>query len=250
MNLNLRLEGPAGAPVLILAHSLGNNLGMWEPQVAALHDRWRVLRYDHRGHGRSPCPPGPYTVEEIARDALAVIASIGVERFAFCGISLGGLVGQWLALHEGWRVERLVLASTAARIGTDEIWNARLESVRAGGMSAVVDAAIERSFTPGFRARAPEAVARLRATILANAPEGYMAAIAAVRDFDAREAVSRIRVPTLVISGSGDVSTPPADGHFLADRIPGARYQEVDAAHLANLEAPEAFNAALLEFLG
>lgn len=250
MNLNLRLEGPAGAPVIVLAHSLGNNLGMWEPQVAALAERRRVLRYDHRGHGGSPRPPGPYTVEQIARDALAVADSIGIERFAFCGISLGGLVGQWLALHEGWRLERLVLASTAARIGSVELWNARLEAVRAGGMGAVVDAAIERSFTPGFRARSPDAVARLRATILANAPDGYMAAIAAVRDFDAREEVAGIRTPTLVMSASGDVSTPPADGHFLADRIPGARYHEIDGAHLSNLEAPEAFTAALLDFLG
>jgi 3-oxoadipate enol-lactonase len=250
MNLNLRLEGPAGAPVVMLAHSLGNNLSMWEPQLAALAERHRVLRYDHRGHGDSPRPPGPYTVEQIAGDALVLADSLGIERFAFCGLSLGGLVGQWLGLHAASRLERLVLASTAARIGTTELWNARLEAVRGGGMNVVVDAAIERSFTPDFRARAPETVARLRATLLANSAETYIAAIAAVRDFDVRETISQVRVPTLVISATGDVSTPPADGHFLAENIRGARYHELDAAHLSNLEAPEAFTAALLDFLG
>lgn len=244
-----RRDGPEDGPVLVLSNSLGTDLEMWAPQLPALSARFRVLRYDSRGHGRSGVPPGPYAIERLGRDALALLDALGLERVSFCGLSMGGMVGQWLGAHAGGRLDRLVLANTSACIGAPEVWNAHIATVRAEGMAAIVPGLIDRWFTKGFQARDPETVARIAATLRATDPEGYVAACAAVRDMDQREAIRAIRVPTLVLAGRHDQATPPEQARLIAERVPGAEPVELDAAHLGNVEAAEAFTGAVLGFL-
>ena len=244
-----RFDGPSDAPVLMLSNSLGTSFDMWAPQMQALAANHRVLRYDTRGHGRSAVTPGPYTIERLGRDVLALLDALGLDRVRFCGLSMGGMIGQWLGVNAPERVPRLALANTAAKIGTADLWNARIGTVEKGGMAAIVDGVLARWYTPAFIAAAPEAIAGTRAMLLATPADGYTACCAAVRDMDQRDAVASIRVPTLVIAGAHDEATSPADGRFLAGRITGARYVELPAAHLSNVEKPQAFNAALTDFL-
>lgn len=251
-DLRVRYEaaGPPGAPVVVLSHSLGTDLGMWEPQVPALARRLRVLRYDTRGHGGTTVTPGAYTLAQLAEDVLRLLDALDVAQAHFCGLSMGGLIGMWLGAHARGRVRRLVLSNTAARIGTVEGWNERIASVRARGMESVAAAVAERWFSREFRARSPAAVARARAWLGSTAPDGYAGCCAAIRDADERADVRAITAPTLVIAGSRDPSTPPAEGRRLAEAIPGARYVELPASHLAGLEAAEAFTSELTGFLG
>jgi 3-oxoadipate enol-lactonase len=246
---NCRLDGPADSPVVVLSNSLGTDLAMWEPQLAALTQRFRVLRYDTRGHGASSVTPGPYSVAQLGRDVLGLLEALKIRRAHFCGLSLGGMTGMWLALNAGERIDRLVLASTAPKIGTNEMWNTRIDHVRKGGLEAVADALMERWFSAGFRERAPASVARMRAMLTATPSEGYIAACAAVRDMDQRAAIRAIRNPTLIITGTHDLTTPPAEGHRMEEGIAGSRYAELDAAHISNVEAPERFTAELTAFL-
>jgi 3-oxoadipate enol-lactonase len=247
--IHYEIEGPEDGPVLLLSNSLGTDLGMWSPQIPSLAARYRVLRYDSRGHGRSEAPEGPYTIDMLGQDAVAVLDAAGVKRALFCGLSKGGMVGQWLGVNAPNRVGRLVLANTAAFIGAPEVWNQRIETVRAQGMAAIVPGVIDRWFTKPFQERAPDSVARIRDMLLATDPEGYAACCAAVRDMDQRQAISAISLPTLVIAGRHDLATSPEQGRLIADTIPGARFLELDAAHLSNIEAEAAFTRALLEFL-
>ena len=244
-----RFDGAEDRPVLVLSNSLGTNLGMWEPQVSAFSERFRILRYDSRGHGQSDAPIGPYTIELLGRDVLALLDALGLDRVSFCGLSKGGMVGQWLGVHAGECLDRLVLANTSAHTGAPEVWTQRIATVRAHGMAAIVPALIDRWFTKDFQAREPVAVARIVAMLRATDPEGYAAACAAVRDMDQREAIRAIRVPTLVIAGRHDLATPPDHAALIAARVPGAKLVEVDAAHLGNVEAAEAFTRAVLDFM-
>jgi 3-oxoadipate enol-lactonase len=243
------LIGPAAAPVVVLSNSLGATLAMWEPQVAPLSRRFRVLRYDARGHGLSAAPAGPYALEHLGRDVLEMLDALKIERANFCGLSMGGLTGLWLGIHAGGRIERLVACNTAARVGTAEAWNSRMAAVRSGGMQAVTPALLERWFTAAFRERSPAVIESTREMLLGAPVEGYLACCAAVRDADLREKVSAIKIPTLVISGASDPVTPPAEGRSLAEKISGARHVELDAAHLSNIEAAAQFTDALLQFL-
>ena len=247
--IHCRIEGAAGAPVLVLSNSLGTDLAMWEPQIAALARTFRVVRYDTRGHGASADTPGPYSIERLGRDVVGLLDGLAIERAHFCGLSLGGMTGMWLGVHAPQRLHRLVLANTTARIGSPENYNARIEKVRAGGMGAVSQAVLERWFTSGFMAGHPERIAAMRQMMERTPVQGYIACCATVRDMDQRDSVAAITVPTLVISGTHDDATPATDGKSLADRIKGARYAELDAAHLSNIEAAPAFTAALLAFL-
>jgi 3-oxoadipate enol-lactonase len=249
VRVHYRFDGAEGAPVVMLSNSLGTELAMWDPQVPSLAARYRVLRYDSRGHGLTAVPPGPYTIEQLGRDALGLLDALGIDRARFCGLSMGGMVGQWLGANAPDRLVKLVLCNTAARIGTAETWNARIASVRGGGMAAIVDGVLARWFTPAFAAASPEAVAATRAMLLRTPPEGYVASCAAVRDMDQRAAVAGIAVPTLVIAGAHDISTPPEEGRWLAGRIRGARCVELPAGHLSNVEAAAAFTRAVGEFL-
>jgi 3-oxoadipate enol-lactonase len=245
-----RLDGTADTPVVVLSNSLGSTLDMWEPQVSALSERFRVLRYDHRGHGRSSVPPGPYSIADHGRDVIELIDSLGLERVSVCGLSMGGMTGMWLAAEAPERVDRLVLACTSAHMPPPELWNERAATARGGGMEALADGAMERWFTPAFRAEHPESVARIRAQVAETPPEGYAASCEAIRDWDFRERLASIRTPTLVIAASEDPSTPPAYGEAIAEGIPGAGFALIpDSAHLANVERPEAFTGAVLAHL-
>lgn len=243
------LSGPAEAPVLVLSNSLGTNFSMWDPQMPAFEKHLRVLRYDTRGHGQSSVTPGPYRIEQLSRDVLHILDRLSLERVHFCGLSLGGMTGMWLGINARERLQKLILCNTAARIGSAETWNARIEAVRKSGMKSVAPAIVERWFTPAFRAAAPETIAQTQRMIETSPPEGYAACCAAIRDMDQREAISSINVPTLVISGALDSATPPADGQFLAGKIRGARYVELPAAHLSNVEAAAQFSSEVLRFL-
>ena len=247
--IHYRVEGLAGAPVVVLSHSLGTTLGMWDPQMPALTERFRVLRYDSRGHGQSAVTPGPYTIERLGRDVITLLDGLGMQRAHFCGLSMAGMLGMWLGAHAPERVERLVLCNTAARIGSPEFWNSRIENIRKSGMEPIAAAVVGRWFTPAFQERLPDTVGLMRRMLVETPAEGYAGCCAAIRDADLREALARIHARTLVIAGSHDAATPPADGRFLAERIPGARYVELAAAHLSNIEAPERFTADLITFL-
>jgi 3-oxoadipate enol-lactonase len=247
--IHYEVEGPQDGPVLLLSNSLGTELGMWSPQMPSLTARYRVLRYDSRGHGRSDAPEGPYEIARLGRDAVELLDALDIETVRFCGLSKGGMVGQWLGVNAPDRVERLVLANTAAFIGAPEVWNQRIETVRAQGMAAIVPGVIDRWFTEPYQERAPDSVARIRDMLLATDPEGYAACCAAVRDMDQRQAISAISLPTLVIAGRHDLATSPEQGRLIADTVPGARFLELDAAHLSNIEAEAAFTRALLDFL-
>ncbi|MCA3747606.1 MAG: 3-oxoadipate enol-lactonase [Rubrobacter sp.] len=245
------IEGPEeDAPVLVLSSSLGTTHRMWDPQAPALRERFRLVRYDHRGHGGSPVPPGPYSIAELGRDVLATLDRLGVERFSFCGLSLGGMVGMWLASEVPERVERLVLCCTAAVLGPRELWDERAQVARSEGMDALVEGVVERWFTPAFRERRPEVVERAKRMLRETPPEGYAGCCEAIREMDLRDRLGRIRAATLVISAADDPATPPEYGESLREAIPDARMVVIeDAAHLANIEQPEAFTEALLEHL-
>ena len=245
-----RFDGKRDAPVLVLSNSLGTEIGMWDAQVDAFASRFRVLRYDSRGHGKSSVPPGPYRIEDLGRDLVGLLDALGLGRVHFCGLSKGGMVGMWLATNAPQRVDRLVLCNTSAWLGPKETWTARIEAVRKGGMAAVTPGVLERWLTSGFRAREPEAVEKVRRMLLATAPEGYVASCEAIRDMDQRESIANIRAPTLVVVGTEDPATPPAHGRAIAEKIGGAKVVELPAAHLSNVEAAGQFTAAVLEFLG
>jgi 3-oxoadipate enol-lactonase len=243
------LAGPPRAPVLAFSNSLGATLSMWDPQVPAFEKQFRVLRYDTRGHGQSSVTPGPYAIEQLARDVLALLDELKLDRVYFCGLSMGGQTGMWLALNAAGRFHKLVLCNTAAKIGTPEMWNTRIESVRKGGMKSISSAVMERWFSADYRTKSPDVVVSTKLMLEGANPEGYAANCAAIRDFDARESIVAIRVPTFVIAGTHDAATTPSDGHYLADRIAGARYVELNAAHLSNIENRDRFNTELSGFL-
>lgn len=243
-----RFDGPADAPVLTLSNSLGTDSTMWDPQMPTLERYFRVLRYDSRGHGASVVSPGPYTIELLGRDALALLDALNIRRTHFCGLSMGGMVGMWLAEHVPERIDHLALCNTAARMGPPQLWDSRIESVHQWGMASIVGAVIARWFTPAFWERAPEVVEAMRQTLARTPADGYIACCEAIRDMDQRSSLPRIRAKTLVIAGAIDAASPPADGRFLAEMIPGARYLEFLAAHMTNVEIGQPFTDALVRF--
>jgi 3-oxoadipate enol-lactonase len=243
---------PAGdpdLPVLLFSNSLGTNLSMWSPQLPVFEKQFRVLRYDTRGHGQSTVTPGPYSIEQLGNDVVRLLDDLKLDRVHFCGLSMGGIIGMWLGINAPERLNKLVLCNTAAKIGNAEGWNARIENVRKNGMKSIASAVIERWFTPAFRAKSPDEVAATQVILENINPEGYVANCAAVRDFDGRETISKIRVPTLVIAGAHDPATTPTDGRFLAEKINGAQFAELSAAHISNIEDPDHFNQEVSKFL-
>ena len=249
-DLHFELHGPADLPVLVLSHSLGLSTVMWDPIMPRLIERFRILRYDHRGHGASPSPPGPYEIGDFGRDLVRLLDRLQLERVSFCGLSLGGMVGQWLGVHAPERVERLVLCCTAPRMLKPEDFTARAEAVRARGMAPIADQAIGRWFTAEFIARRPEAIAPLRAALMSSNVEGYAATCEAIAAMDQREGLPRIKAPTLVLAGSADVVTPPAQAEQMAKAIPGAEVVVLPGApHIADVEQPDAFSDQVISFL-
>lgn len=245
------LEGPQDAPVLVMANSLGTTLNMWDAQAPMLSDRFRLLRYDHRGHGGSPVPPGPYTIEELGRDVLALLDELGIERFSFCGLSVGGMVGMWVAGEAPERVDRLVLCCTSARFAPPDAWDERARTVREQGVGAIADAVLERWFTPAFRENRPEIVEWARGMLRGTPAEGYAGCCEAIRDADLRGRLGAVRTPTLVIAGADDPAAPPEEAESIRDSIAYAHLALLeDAAHLANVEQPGALTRAMLDHLG
>jgi 3-oxoadipate enol-lactonase/4-carboxymuconolactone decarboxylase len=245
-----RHEGRDGRPALVLSHSLGLDHGMWDEQVAQFLPHFQVLRYDTRGHGASEATPGDYTIEQLGRDALGVADAAGLDRFAFCGMSLGGMIGQWLAVNAPDRVTQLILANTSARLTDTGMMEARRRAVVDGGMAAVVEMVMGRFFSPAVLQSNGPSVAWSRRMLLATDPAGYAGCCAAIRDMDQTATLGRIRTPTLVISGDRDVGMPwEQHGDVLARGIPGARAVRLPAAHISNLERPRSFSAAVFDFL-
>ena len=245
-----RMEGAENAPVLIFSHSLGCDHSQWEPQAAALESHFRVLRYDLRGHGASDAPAGEYSIELLARDVLAIADALDIRQFAFCGLSIGGMIGQWLGANAADRLTGLILANTSSRYLDPGIMENRRTTVLAQGMAAVVDAILQRFFTPESLASGLPAVANIRRVVLATSPTGYAGCAAAVRDLNQTSLLKSIRTPTLIIAGDRDQSTPwPEHGAVIAREIASARVEHFPTAHLSNVERPRSFNAALFRFL-
>jgi 3-oxoadipate enol-lactonase len=247
--IHYALEGPPAKPALVLSNSLGTNFSMWDPQIPEFQKYFHLLRYDTRGHGRSSVTPGPYSIEQLAKDVLALANALKLDRFHFCGLSMGGMTGMWLAANAPERLNKLVLCNTAAKIGTAEMWNARIDTVRNDGMKPVAAAAMDRWFSTAFRQKNPSAIASTQKILEETSPEGYAANCAAVRDFDFRDQLHQIRTPGLVICGTHDPATPPSDGQFLAKTVLGARYVELNAAHLSNIEDSSRFTREVIDFL-
>jgi len=243
------LQGPEDAPVLMLSNSLGTTLRMWDEQAPKLLTRFRLLRYDHRGHGGSPIPPGPYTIEDLGWDVLALLEQLGIERFSFCGLSLGGMVGMWVAGEAPERIDRLVLCCTSARFAPDT-FDSRARTVREHGVAEIADAVLERWFTPAFRASQHDVVEWAKRMLLETPAEGYAGCCEAVRDAELSGRLGDIRAPTLVIAGADDPAAPPEQAELICDSIPEARLVVLEqAAHLANVEQPKALTQALLDHL-
>jgi 3-oxoadipate enol-lactonase len=240
--------GDEGAPVLLLGPSLGTATAMWEPQVAPLAEHLRVIRYDHRGHGASPAPAGPYEIEDLGRDVIALMDRLGVERASVAGVSLGGMVGIWLGAHAPDRVERLVLCCTSAHLPPASGWADRAAAVRAAGTTEVVaDAVAERWLTPAFAREHPETLAWLRAMMVGTDAEGYAACCGAIERMDLRDVLPSIAAPTLVVSAAEDQATPPEHQRLLADTIPSARLETLSpAAHIGNVERADEVTALIL----
>ncbi|MFZ0386238.1 MAG: 3-oxoadipate enol-lactonase [Solirubrobacteraceae bacterium] len=251
VKLHHALDGLVDGPPLLLGGSLGTSLEMWEPQRAALEPIAQIVRFDHRGHGRSPVPAGPYRIDDLGRDVLRLMDDLQLERANYCGLSIGGMVGQWLAINAPERLLRLILICTAAFLPPADPWLERAAAVRAAGTTDVIaDPVIARWFTESFATAHPDIVARYRAMLVATDPGGYAACCEAIAAMDLRAGLPSVTVPTLVLAGAQDPAISPSHGRLIADAVPGSRYELLDpAAHLATVERADAVNELIIGFL-
>jgi 3-oxoadipate enol-lactonase len=247
--IHYRLDGKQESPVLVLSNSLGTDLSMWEAQVPVFTEHFRVLRYDSYGHGASTFTAGGFKIDRLGQDVVRLLDHLGMAAVSFCGLSVGGLVGQWLGLHAPKRLGKLALCNTAAQIGTADSWNSRIEAVNRGGLASISKSILERWFTPPFHEREPGTVDRFRKILEATPSKSYIATCEAIRDADLRGEVSKIRAKTLVITGTQDKATPPESGQYLAGQIDASQYVEFDTAHLSNVELPQRFSEEVVTFL-
>jgi 3-oxoadipate enol-lactonase len=252
--IHYNLTAPSELPVLVLSNSLGTDFSMWDPQFEAFSKSFRILRYDTRGHGQSSSTSGAYTIERLARDLIGLLNFLKLSRVYFCGLSIGGLTGMCLGIHAPERLHKIVLCNTALRIGTAENWNARIETVKKDGVQSIASSALERWFTPSFRSRFPQIVRGAEEMLLSTSIDGYVGCCAAIRDADfsnetLANSISSIKIPTMVVAGAHDPVTTLADAHAIVNRIPGAQYFELDAAHLSNIEDASAFTMGVERFL-
>lgn len=252
VSLYYRIDGPADAraPWLVLSNALGTDVSLWSPQIGAFARHFRVLRYDARGHGRSSVPPGPYTIEQLSADVLALMDALAIDQAHVCGISLGGVTAMALAARHGQRVGRLVDISALPRnLAPRETWLERMEQAQGGGMPALASASVERWLSAAFRAREPLVAEAIRDVVRHTDTQGYIASCAAVADTDLSQEVGRIAAPTLIVSGTHDAGFPVDEGRALAARIPGARHVAFEALHLPNVEQASALTQTVLDFL-
>lgn len=246
--LHYRFDGPEGAPVLMFSNSLGTNLHMWDAQVPELTREFRVLRYDSRGHGHSTATPGPYALQGLGQDVIGLLDALHIEHVFFCGLSLGGVIAQWLGINARSRLNAIVISNSAAKIGSVDFWNQRIQKLREGGIAPVAAAQVLRWFTEKYVTAQPEVIEKMKQMFVATPLDGYIATCEALRDFDLRGSINHIQTPTLVLAGTHDPVTTLADAKFMAVGIPGAQYAELNASHLSNIEDSAAFTAAVLEF--
>jgi 3-oxoadipate enol-lactonase len=249
VEFNVTLDGPENKPPLMLSNSLGTNLHMWDPQIPELTKHFRVIRYDSRGHGKSGAPDGPYSIDELGRDALAIMDALELDQVHWIGLSKGGMIGQWLLTHAPERIGRAVLANTGSHMPPPDLWNQRIRTALDKGMEELTPGVIERWFTPEFRAREPDTVEKIVRMLQTTPPHGYAGSCSAIRDMDQRESIRSVTNPVLVVVGSRDPATPPEMGKHIASTIRGARIVTLDAAHLSNIEQADAFNQAVIDFL-
>ena len=247
--LSYSVNGWERKPALLLSNALGATRALWDSQLPAFAQHFRLIRYDTRGHGTSSAPAGEYTIDQLGRDVLAILDDAGIARAHVCGLSLGGLIAIWLAHHAPTRVSKIVLANTAARIGSAAMWQERVDLVKTRGLEAIAETAPPRWFTEAFCRQHPSVVADCRRMLLGCSPNGYAACAAALRDADLRASLGGIAAPTLVMAGAFDPVTPPADAAALCAGIAGARGVELAAAHFSNIERAASFNDAVVEFL-
>jgi len=247
--IHVEVEGPERAPVLMLSNSLGTNLHMWEDQVAAFTQHFRLVRYDRRGHGKSSVPKGPYSMERLGLDVVAALDELNIARINWCGLSMGGMVGMWLGANAASRIDKLILSNTSCYFPDKTMWDGRIKTVRDKGLAAIVDANMERWFTKEFRERSPQAMQRMRDMFLATKIDGYIGCGEAIRDMDHRALLAKISAPTLVIAGKHDPATPLEGNEFIRQHIPGAKIAVLEAAHIANIEQPKAYADTVLGFL-
>ena len=246
---NVVVEGQRDAPVLMFSNSLGTTLDMWNSQVAALGEYLCIVRYDTRGHGDSIVSSGAYQISDLAEDAVAIMDALELRQVNFCGLSMGGMIGLWLGMHAPFRINRLVVANSAAQIAPPQLWNDRIATVRANGMSVIAEGVVQRWFTADFIGREPETVNAIKQMIIGTPVEGYASCCAAVRDFDMRDGMGKIALPVLVIAGESDPATPPHLTQKIAQAIVGSHFETLPAAHLSNIECPGAFSRLLHDFL-
>jgi 3-oxoadipate enol-lactonase len=245
------VTGPDGAPVLVLGPSLGSTMSLWDAQLPTLARQFRVVRFDYRGHGGTPTPgPGPYVIDDLARDVVDLLDRLGVERFSYAGVSIGGMVGMWLGANAADRVDRLVLCCTTANYADPKPWIERAAQVRREGTGSVADAVVSRWFTPEYARANAELVDRFKAGLSAVDDEAYAGCCEALSTMDLRPALPRITAPTMVIAATGDLAAPPAVVAEVAAAIPRVRRRIVeDAAHLAVVQQPAAVAGLLMEHL-
>jgi 3-oxoadipate enol-lactonase len=247
--LYYEVAGAANAPVLMLCNSLGTNLHMWDEQAGEWGKHFRLLRYDRRGHGKSGVPKGPYNMEMLGRDALAVADAAGAKTFNWCGLSMGGMVGQWLGANARERVQKVVLSNTHYYYADKQPWHDRMKFAQDNGLAKLSGPQMERWFTKEFRECSPQAVTKVVEMFTATKLDGFLGCCAAVRDMDFRVSTPTITAPTMVIVGSKDPATLPEYGQEIQKMIKGAKIVSLEAAHLSNIEQPKAYADAVLSFL-
>ena len=248
--IHVEVTGPDGAPALMLSNSLGTTLHMWDAQIPAFSEKFRVVRYDRRGHGRSGVSPGPYSMARFGQDAIAIMDALGLQKVNWLGLSMGGMVGQWLGANAPDRIAKLILSNTTSHYADKAPWDLRIKTIREKGLGALADTVMTIWFTERFRKSNPDDVARMRAMLIATPPEGYIACCEAIRDMDLRDGLPSIKAPTMVIAGEHDPATNIGAGEYIRSHIPGAGMIVLDAAHISNVEQPEAYAKEVLAFLG
>jgi 3-oxoadipate enol-lactonase len=247
--LNVMVEGSESAPALMLSNSLGTNLHMWDDQAPEFAKHFRLVRYDRRGHGKSEVPNGPYSMERFGRDVISILDALKIKKTNWCGLSMGGMVGQWLGARAPDRVDKLILSNTNYNYADKAPWNDRIKFVKEKGLAELVDPNMERWFTKEFRARAPQTIARMKEIFLTTKTPGYIACCEAIRDMNFTASNPRVSAPTLVIVGKQDPATPPSAGEAIAQQIKGAKLAALDAAHISNMEQPKLYTETVLNFL-